>query len=73
MTKVTLLMMFISCLRTYLYLRGGFFATPTKDNLVICEILQPNLNMCLDGCSSEKNVDHLFLGCNVFGILRSLI
>jgi len=42
---------------------------PANDNLVKSIILQENLNVCVDGCGYEENIDHLFLGCEFFNNL----
>jgi len=40
---------------------------PTRSNLVRRHVLQPTNNVCVGGCGSSETVDHLFIGCDVFG------
>jgi len=46
---------------------------PTKDNLVWRRILSQEDAICVFGCGSQETVTHLFLGCDVFGSLWSLV
>ena len=46
---------------------------PTKDNLVRRRVLQPTDNMCVEGCGYSETVDHLFLGCGIFGDIWLLV
>jgi len=46
---------------------------PTKDNLVRRGIIQPNFNVCVRCCGIEESINHLFLGCDVFGCIWLLV
>jgi hypothetical protein len=46
---------------------------PTKSNLVRRQVLQHGSNVCVSGCGVPETVDHLFLACNLFGSVWSLI
>lgn len=42
---------------------------PTKDNPVHRGILNPSDGMCVAGCNVLESATHLFLHCNIFGVL----
>ena len=46
---------------------------PTRSNLVRIHALQPDNNMCVSGCDIIETADHLFVGCNFFRRVWSLI
>jgi len=46
---------------------------PTKDNLVRRWVLHINDNVCVRGCGSLETVEHLFLGCDIFTSVWSLV
>lgn len=37
------------------------------------QVLQPDNNLCVSGCGFSETVDHLFVACNLFGRVWSLI
>jgi len=46
---------------------------PTGSNLVHRQVLQPDNILCVSGCGFVELVDHLFVACNLFGRVWSLI
>jgi len=46
---------------------------PTKDNLVHRGVLLQTNAACVGGCVDSESATHLFLHCNVFGSLWSLV
>jgi len=46
---------------------------PTKDNLVLRQVLQPVDNVCVGGCGSLETVNHLFFGCDTFSSVWFLV
>jgi len=51
-------------------LRNGH---PIKDSLVRRRVLQPNDNLCVGRCGDAETMDHLFLGCGIFGSIWFLV
>lgn len=46
---------------------------PTSDNLLQRGLLQNQRQLWVGGCGSNEDIDHLFLHCNSFGTIWSLI
>jgi len=46
---------------------------PTRSNLVRRKVLQHNDNLCVGGCDINETVDHLFIGCALFGSVWYLV
>jgi hypothetical protein len=46
---------------------------PTKDNMVRWRVIFQEDATCVSGCGSQETATHLFLGCDVFGSLWSLV
>jgi hypothetical protein len=46
---------------------------PTRDNLVMRDIIAPNAHFCVNGCGTEETTQHVFLFCPVFAPLWGLI
>lgn len=46
---------------------------PTKTNPVHRRVLQPNDNMCVEGCGYPETADHIFLGYDIFGSIWYLV
>jgi hypothetical protein len=49
------------------------YRIPTKENLLKCGILRPNMNACVVGCGYAENIDHLFLACKFFRSIWLLV
>jgi hypothetical protein len=46
---------------------------PTRVNLAARGILTPEAHMCVSSCGGVESAQHLFLSCNFFGSLWSLV
>ncbi|GAU40282.1 hypothetical protein TSUD_60730 [Trifolium subterraneum] len=46
---------------------------PTKENLVAQGILSPKVHFCTSGCGEIESAHHLFISCNTFGSLWTLV
>ncbi|MCI01485.1 heat-shock protein, partial [Trifolium medium] len=46
---------------------------PTKSNLVVRGIISPEAHFCVSRCGGVETAQHLFLPCNTFGSLWSLV
>jgi len=42
---------------------------PTKDNLLRRRIISHEDSACVTGCEKQETANHLFLGCDIFGLL----
>jgi len=45
----------------------------TRSNLVRRHVLQSNDNLCVRGCGNIETANHLFIGCDLFGSVWSLV
>ena len=45
----------------------------TKDNFIKRRVIHNNDCLCIGGCNIAKDRDHLFVRCDVFGRLWSLV
>ncbi|GAU41062.1 hypothetical protein TSUD_284320 [Trifolium subterraneum] len=46
---------------------------PTKTNLVTRDILSPAAHFCVSSCGAADSAHHLFISCNTFGSLWTLV
>ena len=46
---------------------------PTEDNLVRRRVISHEDAACVSGCGSQETANHLFLGCDIFGLLWSQV
>lgn len=42
---------------------------PTKDNLMRCDIISIDSQLCVSGCGDNESADHLLIHCPTFGSL----
>ena len=46
---------------------------PTKTNLVVDDIIPPDAYYCVTGCGGVESARQLFLSCDTFGFLWTLV